>query len=326
MDATIQYLRNIAKHPNADRLELARVLGYQVVIGKGTFQNDQKILFVHPDAQLPTDKEWAQPFLQYAPKRVKAVRLRNEWSEGLVISLQDLPIDLDFSSFEEGMDVAEQLNIIHYEAPVPQELDAVGGLPLGIPKTDEKRWEELRHVPYGEICDVTLKIDGKSASLAYDIIEDQVYVIGRRHHYGVGSNNHYGRAFPEELIARFVQYCKDNGASFVLRGEVFGEGIQSSAKNPHSKYPLTFALFNVYNVRRREYERKGSGFYFEEVAKDLDVLHVPILERDVEITPELIEKYSKGLKEINGKPFEGVVVKFATGSFKIINKWYDAEK
>lgn len=323
MDATIEILRNIQPHPNADRLELAQILGYQVIIPKGIYTDGQKIMFVHPDAQLPKDQDWAIEYLQYAPKRVKAIRLREEWSEGLVIPLEKLPID--FSDAEEGLDVAEQLGIVHYVAPQPQELNALGPLPLGIPVTDEKRFEELRNVPLGQICDVTLKIDGKSTSLAYDLDTDTVHIMGRRLAYEVGSNNHYGRVFSPQLIERFVQYCKDKNVSLVLRGEAFGEGIQGKQNNPHSKLPLNFALYGVYNIKERKYELKGSELYFEQVGKDLDILHVPILERDVEITKELLEKYSVGLKQVFDKPFEGVVVKYQTGSFKIINKWYDAK-
>jgi RNA ligase (TIGR02306 family) len=323
MDATIEIIQNIKPHPNADRLELGTILGYQVIIPKGIYKDGQKIMFVHPDAQLPKDQDWATEYLQYAPKRVKAIRLREEWSEGLVIPLEKLPID--FSDAEEGLDVSDVLGITHYSAPQPQELNAIGGLPLGIPKTDEKRFEELRQLPLGEICDVTLKIDGKSTSIAYDLFGDQVYILGRTLAYEVGSNNHYGRVFSPEFIGRFVQYCKDKGISLCLRGEAFGEGIQNKGNNPHSKLPLNFALYNVYNIRGRKYEMKGSPLYFEQVAKELDILHVPILEKDVPITEELIKKYSVGLKEIFGKAFEGVVVKYSTGSFKIINKWYDAK-
>jgi len=51
-----------------------------------------------------------------------------------------------------------------------------------------------------------------------------------------------------------------------------------------------------------------------------------MIEEDVIITQELIDNYSKELKKLNGFPFEGIVIKHANGSFKIINKHYDANK
>jgi hypothetical protein len=53
---------------------------------------------------------------------------------------------------------------------------------------------------------------------------------------------------------------------------------------------------------------------------------VPMLERDVILTPELIKQYAEDLEQINGQPFEGVVINHAGGSFKIINLAYDAKK
>ena len=53
---------------------------------------------------------------------------------------------------------------------------------------------------------------------------------------------------------------------------------------------------------------------------------VPLLERDVPLTRELIAKYTEGLTEVNGQPFEGVVINWASGSCKAINKHYDAKK
>ena len=76
----------------------------------------------------------------------------------------------------------------------------------------------------------------------------------------------------------------------------------------------------------RKYANKGDDFYFERVATDLGLPTVEVLERNVELTEDLIQKYSANLEKINGNHFEGVVVKFNGGSFKIISKIYDSLK
>ena len=96
--------------------------------------------------------------------------------------------------------------------------------------------------------------------------------------------------------------------------------------NPHSKENEGWAMFSVYNIEKREYEKKGSEFYFLSIADELDLPTVQVVERDVVLTQELIDKYSTGITKLNGKPFEGVVVQHAGGSFKIINKDYDSKK
>ena len=75
-----------------------------------------------------------------------------------------------------------------------------------------------------------------------------------------------------------------------------------------------------------DYFNKGHEHYFLNVCRLLNIEHVPVVEENVELTPELIEKYSIELKKINGKPFEGVVIKHSKGSFKVMNKYYDMNK
>ena len=82
----------------------------------------------------------------------------------------------------------------------------------------------------------------------------------------------------------------------------------------------------VYLVEQREHAEKGHPFYFLNVARSLGLPVADIIEENVVLTPELVQKYSTGIDKINGKPFEGVVVKHSTGSFKIINKHYDSKK
>jgi hypothetical protein len=51
-----------------------------------------------------------------------------------------------------------------------------------------------------------------------------------------------------------------------------------------------------------------------------------MLEKGVVLTPEHIQKYSAEIDKIDGKAFEGVVVKHVGGSFKILNMSYDSNK
>lgn len=54
---------------------------------------------------------------------------------------------------------------------------------------------------------------------------------------------------------------------------------------------------------------------------------VPVLERDVPFTPELVAKYSEGMEALsNGQGFEGVVIQWAGGSCKVLNRLYDSKK
>lgn len=73
--ASIEVITEITKHPNADLLELTQVLGYTCIVPKDTFKVGEKIVFVSPDTIL-SDSEWAIPFKKYAPKRIRAIKIR----------------------------------------------------------------------------------------------------------------------------------------------------------------------------------------------------------------------------------------------------------
>jgi len=185
-------------------------------------------------------------------------------------------------------------------------------------------------LPYGSIVDVSLKIDGKSMTV-YSIRSDDGWKTGvtsRSMDLKLDCSNHYTRMEKaHDLISIAEDLSKRFGMAIALRGEVFGQGVQAHEKNPHAKEMLGFALFNVYSPDSGKNFGPESELYFERVAKMYNIPHVPILERSVVLTPELVRKYSEELKTVYDKPFEGVVIKQQGGeSFKIINLHYDEKK
>lgn len=324
-DATIEVISKVTTHPNADRLDLVQILGYQCVAQRGLYTGGEKIVYIRPDAVLP-EKEWTVEYRKYSPKRIKAVRLRNEWSEGIIVPFHILPIDLSDRGI--GEDVSDVLEVFHWEPPVPQDLQAKGYLPFGIPKTDEERWENIvDELPLGEKVDVTLKVDGQSCSFYYNVETDEFGVLGRSLEMKIEAvNNYTSHVTKYGIREKLEKYCKEHKVSLVIRGESYGSGIQSFEGNPHSKTAKGWAMFSVWDMNDRTYYRKGSQHYFKTVAEALHLPMVTILEEDVELTRELISKYSVGVEKVNDQPFEGVVINYSTNTFKVINKAYDSKK
>lgn len=350
--ASIEKIKSVVPHSNADRLDLVTVLGYQCVTQRGLYKEGDIVIYIQPDSILP-EAPWAEDYRKYSPKRIKAVKLRGEWSEGIIVSkevLKDLDIDCLFVESRVGCDVSERLDVKHYEPPMPQDLSAKGLLPYGIGKTDEERWENIVHkLPYGEVVDVTLKIDGQSWSAYYKLDTDEFGVLGRTMEYKLDSlNNYTAQVARYDIENKLKNFCKKHNVSLCIRGESYGNGIQKGGHNPHSSKPAGLAIFSVYLIDERRYARKGDPFYFPNVCKEMDLPYVPFIQKDVVLTEELIKYYSSDLVLINGDSFEGVVVnhgpytreiqidnegfsgKFQyeaeAGSFKIINKNYDARK
>ncbi|MBC7552574.1 MAG: hypothetical protein H7257_01205 [Taibaiella sp.] len=327
MDASIEIIAEVHHHPGADRLDLARILGFQCVIEKGSYKGGEKVVYIRPDSLLP-EVEWAEEYRKYSPNRIKAVKLRGEWSEGVIVPLHKLPAAI--AELPVGSDVAEFIGVRHFEPPVPKELNAKRPLPFGIPKTDEERWENMiDKLPMGEPVDITLKIDGQSWSIYYNIPTDEFGILGRTLGYHHDTENPYSvhlhRTY-KTLEREFKDYCIAAGKSLCLRGESYGGGIQRAKNNPHGAANPGIAIFSCYLIEERRYANKGDAFYFVNVCAALQLPIVPILESHVPLTQELIDYYSTGIEQVLGKPFEGVVVKHARGTFKIINKIYDSRK
>jgi len=199
-------------------------------------------------------------------------------------------------------------------------------------KTDENRWENMvGKLPFGELVDVTLKIDGSSVTYGYKYDEDRFFVTSRSQELYPEFANNY--TLPLELFPieeALKAYCKKNKISLALRGEIYGIGIQNNSHNPFSKKPKSVAFFSTYLIDERRYARKGDEHYFLHVCRELNLPTIPIIDKDIPLTQELIDHYSKDIKKLSldntQVEFEGVVIQHSKGSFKIINKFYDSRK
>ncbi len=259
---------------------------------------------------------------------MKAVKLRGCWSEGLIEKIENVGLFFR-DSYEIGQEVSEIIGVQKYITPEPQDLSAKGGLPYGIPKTDEERFNNIKGLPFGEKVNISLKKDGQSISF-YCVKEDGIWktgVCGRTMEYKLDCNNNYTKnAAQYDVLNKLLAFCVKNDKSICIRGESTGLKIQGFKHNPDAGGELKLSLFSTYLVDERKYAYKGDKFYIFDIAEELGLPTVDLIEKDVVLTPELIEKYSEDLTEINGKPFEGVVINHQNGSFKCINKHYDSLK
>jgi RNA ligase (TIGR02306 family) len=321
--ATVEVIRDIYPHSNADTLELVKVLNYQCVVKKDSYSIGEKIIFIQPDTVLP-DSDWSEIYRK-SGKRVKAKRLRGEWSFGIVEELSLLPDGIFPDNYEIGQDVSETLGIIKYEPPAPTDLRIKRNLPFSIPKTDEDRYQNVNlRECYGKKIDVTLKVDGQSASYYYKDGECGALTRGLelKPEY---QNNYTDHIQRYNIFEKLKQYCTKYNINLVLRGESYGLGIQKSTRNTYSKLSNGWLCFSVYLIDEMRYTNPGEKHYFVNVCQELDLPLVPIIEQNTTLTPELIDYYDK-LEKYNDNYFEGVVIKGEGFSFKVINKWYDESK
>jgi RNA ligase (TIGR02306 family) len=325
--ASIQKILKISVHPNADSLELIKVLGWQVVAKKGEFQEGDLVVYIETDTIVEDIPQYS--FLKNKNFRIKPIRLRGEWSEGLILNLTEFASILLTSQIKEGLEVDDLVKAKHYEKPIPASLSGevkYVNLPYGLSKTDETRGQafpDLIQELWGVESVISTKMDGSSGSFIWKY--GQFDVCSRNQTLKENIKNSFWQIAHKHDLQHTLTTFNQNIA---LRGEVCGPGIQ---KNLMGFSELTFCLFDIYDIDNRRYFNYTERMDFAE-------------EFEIPIAPVLwLGKFNFTMKELedmaenevylaNQKPIEGIVVRpiiemrsvamNSRLSFKIISKKY----
>jgi RNA ligase (TIGR02306 family) len=245
--ASVVRVTSVTPIPNAERIELARVGGWQCVVKKGEVTPGELAVYFEIDS-VPPEREtfawlWqpknaASPVSRPTSFRIRTMTMRGTLSQGLLMPLAVLGL----TTASEGEDVTERLGVTKYEPPAPSGMgEWRGPFPGFVPKTDELRvqsapavLDELRGKPFV----ATVKMDGTSTTLA--IVDGALHVCGRNHSILEGENLYWYVA-KKRRIAEVLE----RAPHLAIQGEVVGPGIQ---KNPVGLKEKDLFVFNVYDV------------------------------------------------------------------------------
>lgn len=125
--ATIEKISHVSKHPNADRLVLIRVLGYEMCVSPSAFDvdmecfeelKDMKGVMFYPDAIIPKELEDHENFayltktntVDGSVKRVKTIKIRGVYSQGLMLPLSAVQKMLPIASAQKMSNMAPSLD------------------------------------------------------------------------------------------------------------------------------------------------------------------------------------------------------------------------
>ena len=344
---SIQKVREIVPHNNADALELAMINDWQLVVKKGEFKKDQLVVYFEVDSWVPNE---LAPFLSKGNEpreyegvkgeRLKTVKLRGEISQGLVLPLNTdilfrieswvtFNIGLNDQLFE-GMDVTEALNVKKWEPSIPACLRGKieGNFPTEIPKTDQERIQNLsKHFDKIKTkqWEVTEKLHGSSCTFYLDM-DNNFHVCSRNLDLQYEENNAYWKAAGMYNIESMMKYF--NALGYAIQGELIGKGING---NQYGINGVDFYVFDVYSVNDSRYLTPEERYNVVEL---LGLKHVPIISRNQVIQFETIQDLLKMVEaeksEINKSSIEGWVFKTEdlcydnrdVTSFKVIsNAW-----
>lgn len=322
--ASIQRVEALSPIPNADAIEVARILGWEVVVKKGEFQVGEPVVYCEIDARMPERPEFE--FLRPRGFRIRTVRLRGQVSQGICFPVSLLADDVPAV----GEDVTERLGITKYEPPPPPSAAAEikGVFPGWLPKTDEIRIQSVPGIleQYAGVkCFITEKLDGMSCSVWLD--EDGLNVAGRNWNLKSVEGNAYWRAVAETgLEAKLGRLRAESGVDLALQGEVVGPGIQ---KNLLGLPAVTFRCFGAFDRATRTFLDFET---FTGLTAAAEIPTVPVLDADFRLAGTVADLVALATRKstVNPKNWaEGIVIRSkveryeaATGgrlSFKVIN-------
>lgn len=322
--ASVQEIKSVVKHPDADKLDIVTVLGWTVVVKKDDFKAGDKCVYIEIDTVVD-EKNPAFAFLAERKYRVKTIKLRKQLSQGIVFPVSILP---NGTSLEIGTDVSEILNIKHYEKPVA---NGGNGSSLGnigktrnfpsnvISKTDEVRIQSIPaivEILKGKEVYASIKHDGTSST--YIKQNGKLRVCSRNMELTIPTwfdklmmkfkNTFMGRTYkivPNVYVDMAKKYNLEENIpdDFAVQGEIVGPAIQGNEEGLTEK---EFKAFNVKNLKTGEYLSYDDfkAFCKEHNITPVDEYYVGIFKWNDYL--EMLAEADKARYK-NGKQAEGIV-------------------
>lgn len=313
----------ILVHINAERLEIAEIYGFSVVVGKNSYVKGERCVYVPIDSVIPQVLE-AKLFpegskVKLHRSRVKQINIRNFPSQGMIISTSDIEETYNISLRDTPLetDLSELLNIKKYEPPTPSYQTAGSNPPKVKPlqnpyfreyngitnikwNPDPFKDEEViiqcklhgSHIRFGKAPFVAntlwkkfLKFIRLTPKFEFVYGSNRVELTNRS-----GYKGYYGENIYANALERVDAYKKVKDGEFV-HAELIGPGIQKGYTYGHKEHHVV-----IYDVRVMQEDGSQKWLNPEECeayAAERGFTFVPVLYRGV-YSKEVLENCTKG--------------------------------
>ena len=288
-------ISNIRPHSNADTLDVATVLGWQVIVGRGQFSEGDTVVYIPPDSMVPEHIAQDWHVTQYLDKsRVKSIKLRGEYSHGIVVEAS--------TKWQVGNNVADIYGITKWEPP-GRDSQHLGNADARLPRTPgfEKYTDiqNLRHFPDmfapDELVIVTEKIHGTNSRVGF--VGDKICVGSHTVERGEEDDLYWS---PVGIVRPLLEYLSRWHNQVIIYGEIYGKGVQSLiyGANKHPVYRAFDLLVDGRYVSCWELTNLCHEFY---------VPYVPLLYYGKDVN---VVAHANGMSSIDNNTLrEGVVVR-----------------
>ena len=299
-------LSDVQHHPNADRLDIATVGGYNIVVGRDSWKSGDKAVYLPEASVLPesliTELGLEGRLAGSDHNRVKAAKLRGVLSQGLVVGL-DSPHLQGVEVGDGGTNMADALGVTKWVPPIPVKMQ---GLVEGCAwphSFDVESWQKPDAPVFtpGEHVHVSEKLHGTFCLLGWHAEEGPTVaskgMVGRTR-FKVdtdrNSQNLYCRSWFEHGD-KITEYAAQQGfRNIELMGEVTGPGVQDMT------YGLEDPGFYGFNVRVNGETVSPEEAY--EIFEQLGVPTVPVVAESEPFNHETMLAYASEKSAIDNQP------------------------
>jgi RNA ligase (TIGR02306 family) len=316
--ATIETVTKVVPIEGANNIELAEVLGWNVVIKKGEFNKGDLCIYIRIDTTVnPTFKCFSHLANSKNPNkriRINTRKFINVYSQGLLISIDNYKLEPAI-----GIDVTDIFDVKKYEK---EENESFSNKPKGdfptelISKTNEEHLKNkitaLEKLVNKKIY-ISKKMDGSSLTI---IVKDKSIIVCSRNYIVNEDSTMYKYVINEKINDRIT--AENNLA---IQGEFCGPNINSNQMKLN-KYK--FYVFNIKDLNENRYLNLDE---MNILCKKLDLETVPILDImnfDESWTIQKFQDYANNIT-YGDSCGEGIVIRDCNDmeiSFKIINQNY----
>ena len=323
-----------------DRIVLAGVLGWTVIVQKADYNEGDKCVFCEIDSVFPEKPEYE--FLRSKKFRIKTMKMSGCLSQGICFPLSILPE----GNYEIGNDVTELMGITQYEPTMDKEevdhnenIDTTSkypkflmrfswfrklvlqkkqekGFPNFITKTDETR---IQNAPFYLDMDynwvATEKVDGQSGSFTLQKVKGKHFWNKDSYDFAVCSrnlrkwkkdNSSFWRVAERYNIEEVLHDLIGDNEWVAIQGECVAPDVQGN------KYKVTEPDLYVFNLIYPS--GRVASIEAKKILNEYGLKFVPIIDESVSLKGKTVSEVLDTLRE-------GIVFRSSDGkqSFKAVS-------
>lgn len=330
--ATVRRIDELRPIEGADMIELAIVDGWQCVVKKKEFTPGSYGVFFEIDSFLDHTKPQFEFLASKAVKwndnegvRIRSMKLKGQLSQGLLLpttvfegmnqTIADrLGRGMNLEQLNETLNLDESLGVQKWERPIHASLSGIarGNFPSFIPKTDQERVQNLRHI-FSTHRDaqfqVTQKLDGSSMTVF--LRHGDFGVCSRNLELQEDDRNAFWRTARQlQLEEKLRSIHAAIGYDLAIQGEMIGKSIQGNHEMVET-VANEFHVFDIYDITNQEYL---NPLETQTLCQDFGLTHVPVIHESI-----ALGEYAKDIPDLLLKA-EGPSIRQPIGEGKVFKQ------